>query len=219
MERGGERMEERCQFTFYRSYYEALMELPEQERYGVLYAIIAYGLDGTAPSGLTPVQKAVFILVKPTLDTGRKKASNGKQGGSKTKAKRKQTVSKGEKEVEKENEKELEIEIEDECLNAGGGFESFWKSYPVKIAKEQARKVWEELQPDICTVMAALEKWKLSKQWSREDGRFIPRAWRWLQERHFEDAPEDKRVPMGATGVLGQAELEAIRQVMEHSIE
>lgn len=100
-------MEQRGQFTFYRSYYEALKSLPKKEREPVLMAIIAYALDGESPA-LSGVGSAIFSLVKPTLDTGRKKAESGKQGGSKTKANDKQTATEKEKEGEREKEKEKE---------------------------------------------------------------------------------------------------------------
>jgi hypothetical protein len=61
------------------------------------------------------------LLVKPNLDASRKKAANGKQGGSKPKAKCKQTASEKENEIENENEVEVEIEKEYECNNGGSG--------------------------------------------------------------------------------------------------
>ena len=101
-------MDNRSQFTFYRSFWEAVQSLPKKDKLPVLEAIISYALDGTMPSGLTQSQSAFFLLVKPNLDASRKKAANGKQGGSKPKASGKQNASK------KENEKEVEIEEEDE---------------------------------------------------------------------------------------------------------
>jgi len=116
-------MDQRGQFTFYRSYYEALKTLPKKEREPVLMAIIAYALDGETTE-LSGIGSAIFSLVKPTLDTGRKRAESGKQGGSKAEANSKQNESKSqakdkqpasEKEREKEGEKEKEIE--NECYN------------------------------------------------------------------------------------------------------
>ena len=113
----GNAMDQRGQFTFYRSYYEAVKELPKKEQLDVLMAVIAYALDGTPPQLPSGFSKAVFLLIQPTLDTGRKKASNGKKGGSKREAKRKQIGSKSEANTEQspsEIEKELEIEVESE---------------------------------------------------------------------------------------------------------
>ena len=101
---------EREQFTFYRSYYEALKKLSKRDREQAIMAICAYALDEEIIP-LSGPASVMFLLVKPTLDLGRKKAANGKQGGSKRKAKGKQSAS------EKEGEKEVEGEIENECYS------------------------------------------------------------------------------------------------------
>lgn len=110
-------MDDRKQFTFYRSFWEAVKTLPKKDRLPVLEAIISYALDGEDPKGLTAGQSAFFLLVKPNLDSSRKKAASGKQGGSKPQANRKQNASKKEREEEDEKEKENEVEeeIENEC--------------------------------------------------------------------------------------------------------
>ena len=42
---------------------------------------------------------------------------------------------------------------------------------------------------------------------------FIPRAVKFLEERHYEQLPAG-HIPVGACGVLGKAELEAIKSIM-----
>ncbi|MBQ2382935.1 MAG: hypothetical protein II290_02750 [Oscillospiraceae bacterium] len=108
-------MEERKQFTFYGSFWEAIKELPAKYQLPTLRAIICYALFQEEPTSLPPTCRAVFLLVKPTLDASRKKAASGKQGGqagkqtgSKPEANRNQTPR------EKESKKEKEIEIEGE---------------------------------------------------------------------------------------------------------
>ena len=80
----------RNQFTFYRSYFEAIEPLPKKDRSAIILAVCEYGLYETEPKGLSPVAMACFNLIRPTLDSGRKKAANGKQGGKSSK----QTASK-----------------------------------------------------------------------------------------------------------------------------
>ena len=111
-------MDKRGQFTFYRSFWEAVKGLPKKDRLPIYEAIAEYALDGTIPPGLTQSQRAFFLLVKPNLDASRIKAANGKQGGSKPKANRKQSATEYEKEneIEVEIEKENEIENEYECI-------------------------------------------------------------------------------------------------------
>lgn len=130
-------MDNRSQFTFYRSFWEAVQSLPKKDRLPVLEAIISYALDGVAPSGLTQSQSAFFLLVKPNLDASRKKAANGKQGGSKPKANSKQNASKKENEYEKEVEieKENEIEKEYKCNNRSGSNAGVDDERIVSIAK------------------------------------------------------------------------------------
>lgn len=65
----------RSQFTFYRSYFEAIKSLPKRDMASVILAICAYALDEDEPN-LTGVPLAVFTLIRPTLDSGRKKAED-----------------------------------------------------------------------------------------------------------------------------------------------
>lgn len=106
----------RLQFTFYRSYYDAIKVLPKKEQTAVLLALCAYALDKEEPN-LTGTAGAIFTLIRPTLDSGWKKAIGGTRGAphkdSEKIAERcgKDTA----KEKEKEKEGEIEIEIENEC--------------------------------------------------------------------------------------------------------
>lgn len=69
-------------FLFYRSYYEALIELPETDRLLVYDAIAAYALNEEEPAGLTSVPKAIWILILPSLKASNKKAEAGRKGGA-----------------------------------------------------------------------------------------------------------------------------------------
>ena len=66
---------ERKQFTWYRSYYDALKELPAEEFRAIVLAVCAYALDGEEPE-LSGVARAIFTLIRPTLEVGRSKAEN-----------------------------------------------------------------------------------------------------------------------------------------------
>ena len=127
---------ERKQFTWYRSYYDALKEIPAEEFRAIVLAVCAYALDGEEPE-LSGVARAIFTLIRPTLEVGRSKAENrsraeqtplsAEQTGNKpeqtknkpeqTQNKRKQTDNKPEqtrKEKEKEKEREREKESEND---------------------------------------------------------------------------------------------------------
>lgn len=128
---------ERKQFTWYRSYYDALKELPAEEFRDIVLAVCAYALDGEETE-LSGVARAIFTLIRPTLEVGRSKAENrsraeqtplsAEQTGNKpeqtknkpeqTQNKRKQTDNKPEqtrKEKEKEKEREKESENDSYC--------------------------------------------------------------------------------------------------------
>ena len=102
--------EPRNQFTFYRSYFDAIQELNKKDQSAIILAVCAYAIYEIEPQGLSPTASTAFKLIRPTLDAGRKKAQSGKQGGSKTKANGKQTTR------EKEVEKEIEVEVEGSSL-------------------------------------------------------------------------------------------------------
>jgi hypothetical protein len=131
---------ERKQFTFYKSYYDAISELPKKDQAALILAVCAYALYEIPPKGLSIAASTAFKLIKPTLDSGRKKAENGALGGqangkqtvSKTEANAKQNVSKpkakckqgesaSEKEIEKEKEIEYEVEVEAEGKSQADG--------------------------------------------------------------------------------------------------
>ena len=83
----------RDSFIFYRSFYEAISELPKENQADTYNAIMQYALNQEEIE-LTGIPKAIFSLVKPQLDANYKKYENGKQKKSKTEAKQKQTESK-----------------------------------------------------------------------------------------------------------------------------
>jgi len=88
---------------FYRSFYEAIKELPERNQVEVLRAICEFGFDGSEPE-ISGLSKTIWILIKPNLQANRKKWESGckaktKQPKSKTEAKNKQTRSKVEANV------------------------------------------------------------------------------------------------------------------------
>ncbi len=83
----------RDSFIFYRSFYEAIKEVPAEAQLQIYKAISIYALEQEEIE-LSGIAKAIFSLVKPQLDANYKKYENGKQTKSKSKAKNKQTESK-----------------------------------------------------------------------------------------------------------------------------
>lgn len=107
-------------------------------------------------------------------------------------------------------------------VKEGRAFTAFWENYPNKADRDDAWDAWRTLNPDgetVRAIQAGLEGWKQSGQWLDDGGRFVPAAAKWLSKRRWEAAPPPaaagkKDVPMGASGKLGEAELEAIQRVL-----
>lgn len=71
-------------FIFFASYYEAIKELPTEQQGAVYKAIVDYAMEGIEPSHLRGIQKSVFILIKPYIDSSKKKQESGAMGGKAT---------------------------------------------------------------------------------------------------------------------------------------
>ena len=214
-------MDDRKQFTMYESVYKALRRIrKKQDRADAYDAICAYALYQEEPDMdvMSDAAAIAFDLIRPVLDSARKKASNGKQGGSKPKANGKQNGT--EKEKEEEKEKEIEIEGEKEkkqpAIKEGRSFTLFWDDYPNKIDRNDAWEAWKTLNPDAETVgkiKAGLDAWKRSSSWLDDGGRYIPSAAKWLTKRRWECPPA---VPANAQGrQLDAEERAAIQRMME----
>lgn len=80
-------MSARNQFTFYRSYYDAIQELGKKDQSSLILAVCAYALYEEEPMGLSAAASTAFKLIKPTLDSGRRKAESGAMKGKQTKSK------------------------------------------------------------------------------------------------------------------------------------
>ena len=119
----------RDQFTFYRSYYEALKALPKRDQTSVLMSVIGYALDEEIPK-ISGVPLSVFTLIRPTLDSGRNKArsrmkkggtseeqigTNEKQNGTNVE----QSINEGEIEKEREEEGENDSSLPPTPLSRG----------------------------------------------------------------------------------------------------
>ncbi len=66
-------------------------------------------------------------------------------------------------------------------------FEEFWNIYPKKVGKEAARREWVRLNPDLERIKNSLGWQKTCKEWSGEDGRYIPHPSKYLLEHRWED--------------------------------
>ena len=74
--------------------------------------------------------------------------------------------------------------------SADDGFATFWDQYPKKVAKPKAMKEWNKIKPSkqiLADLMAGLERQKVSADWQKDGGRFIPHPATWLNGRRWDD--------------------------------
>ena len=223
-------MEGRNQFTFYRSFAEALRYIRKAADRAKAYdAICDYALYGVEPDmeSLPDSVALALSVIKPILDSGNRKASAGKQGGSKSKqteSKLEANASKPEANGKQEKEQGQEKEQDKEQMlytpaskPKQEAFEKFWTVYPKKVGKEAARKAFAKVKAPVDTLISAVEAQKTSAQWTKDNGQYIPNPATWLNQGRWEDvldtvAPAD---PVGFA--IGDREAAAIRAMQERA--
>lgn len=66
-------------FVFYKSFYEALQNVPKKHRTEVYEAVFEYAFESREPS-LSGVPRALWELIRPQLDASQKRYENAKKG-------------------------------------------------------------------------------------------------------------------------------------------
>jgi hypothetical protein len=66
-------------------------------------------------------------------------------------------------------------------------FEEFWAAYPKKRGKLAAKKAWQARKPPLPKVLETLAAFKVSPEWRKDNGRFIPYPASWLTRGGWED--------------------------------
>ena len=87
----------RTYFIFYRSFYEAINDLPEAQQLELYKAIFELSLNDSEPE-LMGISKSIFTLIRPQIVANNQRFKNGskakaKRNGSEIEAKQKQSVS------------------------------------------------------------------------------------------------------------------------------
>lgn len=111
----------RDSMIFYRSFYEAIKELPLETQGEIYNAIFTYGLDFEVTE-LSGVSKTIWTLIKPQIDANIKRFENGKkpknkQTESKTEAKNNQDESKTETNNNNNNNVNDNVNVNDKVIN------------------------------------------------------------------------------------------------------
>ena len=146
----------RDSFIFYRSFFEAINDLPESNQLEVYRAISQYSLNFIEPN-LSGISKTILTLIKPQLEANRKRFENGckdkinKQTISKTEAKDKQTRSKPEANknvndnVNVECKSKLESKSKSKLIDLPNSISiELWNNF-VKMRKEIKKPITESI--------------------------------------------------------------------------
>ena len=69
--------------SFYKSFYDAINELPDSSRLKMYDLIMEYQFFEIYPdeNNLEPIEKMAFTLIKPQLDASKKHFKDGSKGG------------------------------------------------------------------------------------------------------------------------------------------
>lgn len=85
--------------------------------------------------------------------------------------------------------------------NLPPGFELFWSQYPKKVDRPKAIKAFAAIDPGddlLATMLKAVESQKVSIQWLKGGGEYIPHPATWLNGRRWED--EGQGTTISTTG-------------------
>lgn len=101
----------------------------------------------------------------------------------------------------------------------GEVFREIHQSYPegkagnAKSAEDAFRQVISTFED--CKLMSEnLKLWKQSEQWNKDDGKYIPYLCNWILRGTWRERPAKMAIPKGASGELGDAEMEFIRRAL-----
>lgn len=79
-------------------------------------------------------------------------------------------------------------------------FEEFWAAYPKKVGKKAAEAAWKKIKPAAALhdkIMTAVGRARVTEQWLRENGRFIPNPTTWLNQGRWDDEYQEVTQPHG----------------------
>lgn len=92
-------------------------------------------------------------------------------------------------------------------------FDTFWREYPRKVGKGDARKKFAKAltKTSFDNIMAALRRVKASAQWTKDGGQFVPHPATWLNQERWDD-----EVGESADGLDNLRNLYAMCEEEEH---
>lgn len=177
-------MADRGKFTLLTEAWEDWQSLSLEKRGLLITAILLYE-RGEAVPNMDAETNAVFRPIRRQLDEQyekqlahlEKQRANGKKGG------------RPKKEEPKAEPKPISPQVR-RVVVEDDGFEEFWKEYPKKVGKADARKSWTKLKPNRVLrehMLDTLRQAKASDQWRKDGGKYIPNPSTWLNQGRYDD--------------------------------
>jgi hypothetical protein len=192
-------------FIFYRSFYEAIKELPLEDQGKMYSAIVEYVIYGKKIKFIG-INNAIWTLIRPQLDANIKKyklgkkhghlgAKHGKKGGRPRGSKKpSKQPSKNPQETPTDPSKKptnVNVNVNDNVNDIyTSNFLEFWEKYPRKKGKGAAYKSYEKVKNNHNDIMQGLKKYDFS-----DDVQFVPHPATWLNQRRWEDESDIKELP------------------------
>ena len=178
------------------SFRDVIEPLSDAEKGRLFDMMLVYADHEEEPETFEGNERFVWPAAKQALDLmfaeNMRLAENGKKGGRpKTKENQEKPTETNENQDEpnksQKEKKRKEIERNENKRNL---FERFWEAYPRHVAKQDAMKRFEKLDPSeelLETMLKAIEKQKASEQWTKDNGQYIPHPSTWLNQSRWED--------------------------------
>ena len=177
------------------SFRDVMEPLSDAEKGRLFDAMLLYAETFEEPADFAGNERFTWPAAKQWIDLTYSESvrltENGKKGG-RPKSKNNQqkpNETNGNQLEPNESHKVKESKVK-ESKEIDIRFDRFWSVYPRHVAKPNARKAFDKLNPDdslLEAMIQAIEQQKRSDQWTRDNGQFIPHPATWLNQRRWED--------------------------------
>ena len=182
------------------SFRDVIQPLSDGEKGRLFDMMLVYAETFEEPDEFAGNERFVWPAAKQWIDLTYSEsirlAENGKKGGRpKSKGNQEKPTETNENQHEpNESHKVKESNVKESKIKENNvirqRFERFWSAYPRHVAKQEALKRFEKLNPSddlLETMLKAIEKQKGSEQWTKDNGQYIPHPSTWLNQSRWED--------------------------------
>ena len=162
-------------------------------------AMLEYAETGEEPI-MTGSERYVWPSARQSINNTREKSEQMKANASRREQreanenKPEQNEAKPSRLFDKDKDKDKDIKstnvLSPRTCDVDRLFDKFWSIYPRREGKQDARKAFVKLKPDIAlleTMVNAITAQKKSSQW--QEARYIPHPATWLNGHRWEDEP------------------------------